>query len=121
MNSNRLCHHLRSFQAMVSIIIITIVCCAVEQSFPPAALAEIFRDPGFTVEVVTTLPPFLPLGVTWACGGHMFTWKHTGLGRISKNGPLLATRFLNISANVDVFDDRGLLGLALHRNFTVKG
>lgn len=106
---------------MVSAIIITIVYCAVGQSFPHAAQAETFSAPGFTAEVVTTLPPFLPVGVTWASDGRMFIWQRNGIIRIYKNGQLLPTPFLDISANVNQFDDRGMLGLALHPNFLVNG
>ncbi len=100
---------------------ITIVCGAVEQSFPPVAQAQTFSDPNFTSEVVTTLPPFLPVGVTWASDGRMFIWQRNGVIRIYKNGQLLATPFLDISANVNGFDDRGMLGLALHPNFLANG
>jgi len=41
--------------------------------------------------------------------------------RIYKNGQLLATPFLDISAYVNGFDDRGMLGLALHPNFLSNG
>ena len=102
-------------------IILTIVCCAVEQSSPPLAQAQTFTDPAFTSEVVTTLPQFLPVGVTWASDGRMFIWQRNGVIRIYKNGQLLPTPFLDISANVNTFDDRGMLGLALHPNFIVNG
>ncbi len=93
-------------------LILTIVCGAVGQSFPPLAQAQTFSDPGFTSEVVTTLPPFLPVGVTWASDGRMFIWQRNGVIRIYKNGQLLATPFLDISAYVNGFDDRGMLGFA---------
>lgn len=102
-------------------IILSIVCCAVEQSSPPLAQAQTFTDPGFTSEVVTTLPQFLPVGVTWASDGRMFIWQRNGVIRIYKNGQLLPTPFLDISTNVNTFDDRGMLGLALHPNFLVNG
>jgi hypothetical protein len=118
--NNRFWRHARSFQVMVSAII-TIVCCAVGQSVPPAAQAQTFSDPGFTSEVVTTRPPFVPVGVTWASDGRMFIWQRNGVIRIYKNGQLLATPFLDISAHVNTFEDRGMLGLALHPNFLANG
>lgn len=51
----------------------------------------------------------------------MFIWQRNGVIRIYKNGQLLPTPFLDISANVNTFDDRGMLGLALHPNFIVNG
>ncbi len=106
---------------MVAALMLTLVCGALGQVFSPTAQAETFSDPGFTAEVVTTLPPFLPVGVTWASDGRMFIWQRNGVIRIYKNGQLLPTPFLDISPNVNQFDDRGLLGLALHPNFLVNG
>ncbi|MFO0701268.1 MAG: PQQ-dependent sugar dehydrogenase, partial [Nitrospira sp.] len=88
---------------------------------PSVTQAQTFSDPGFSSEVVTTLPLFLPVGVTWASDGRMFIWQRNGVIRIYKNGQLLPTPFLDISANVNTFDDRGMLGLALHPNFAVNG
>ena len=106
---------------MVSAILITIVGGAIGHAFPQAAHAETFSDPGFTAEVVTTLPPFKPVGVTWASDGRLFIWQRNGVIRLYKSGQLLGTPFLDISAFVNTFDDRGLLGLALHPNFLVNG
>ena len=39
----------------------------------------------------------------------MFIWQRNGVIRIYKNGQLLATPFLDISAYVNGFDDRGML------------
>ena len=121
MNNNGFWHHVKRFRAMVAAIILTIICCGVGQTFPPAAQAQTFSDSGFTSEIVTTLPQFLPVGVTWASDGRMFIWQRNGVIRIYKNGQLLPTPFLDISANVNTFDDRGMLGLALHPNFLVNG
>ncbi|MDZ4853252.1 MAG: PQQ-dependent sugar dehydrogenase [Nitrospirota bacterium] len=66
-------------------------------------------------------PPILAGRVTWATDGRMFIWQRNGVIRIYKNGQLLPTPFLDISANVNTFDDRGMLGLALHPNFIVNG
>ena len=120
-HNNRFRRHLKSFPALIAALILTIVCNAVGQSFPPVAQAETFSDPGFTAEVVTTLSPFLPVGVTWASDGRLFIWQRNGVIRIYKNGQLLATPFLDISAYVNGFDDRGMLGLALHPNFLANG
>ena len=106
-HNNRFWRHLKSSPALVSALILTIVCGTVGQSFSPVAQAQTFSDPGFTSEVVTTLPPFLPVGVTWASDGRMFIWQRNGVIRIYKNGQLLATPFLDISAYVNGFDDRG--------------
>ncbi|HEX4945519.1 MAG TPA: PQQ-dependent sugar dehydrogenase [Blastocatellia bacterium] len=84
-------------------------------------LAQTFSDPGFTSEVVTTLPPYQPVGLTWAADGRMFIWQERGIVRIFKNGALLPTPFIDISARVNTVNDRGLLGLALDPNFASNG
>ena len=84
-------------------------------------LAQTFTDTGFTSEVVTTLPAYQPVGLTWAADGRMFIWLEQGVVRIYKNGTLLPTPFLDISAHVNQVNDRGLLGLALDPNFATNG
>ncbi len=84
-------------------------------------LAQTFTDTGFTAEVVTTLPAYQPVGLTWAADGRMFIWQEQGVVRIYKNGALLPTPFLDISARVNQVNDRGLLGLALDPNFATNG
>lgn len=83
--------------------------------------AQTFADPGFTSEVITTLPAYQPVGLTWAPDGRMFIWQEKGVVRIYKNGTLLATPFLDISSKVNTVNDRGLLGLALDPNFATNG
>ncbi|MBX3350865.1 MAG: PQQ-dependent sugar dehydrogenase, partial [Nitrospira sp.] len=107
--------------AAIAVTFMTLLCSGVEPVWAPAAQAQTFTDPGFSSEIVTTLPQFLPVGVTWASDGRMFIWQRNGVIRIYKNGQLLPTPFLDISANVNTFDDRGMLGLALHPNFAVNG
>src|SRR5262249_7740132 len=72
-------------------------------------------------ETVTTLPPFTPVGVAFAPDGRLFIWQKNGLVRIVKNGQLLTTPFLDISAKVNHYQDRGLIGLALDPNFAANG
>ena len=122
-DSNGLVLCSKRFRAMavVVVVLLTLLCPGVGPFFPSATQAQTFSDPGFSSEVVTTLPQFLPVGVTWASDGRMFIWQRNGVIRIYKNGQLLPTPFLDISANVNTFDDRGMLGLALHPNFAVNG
>ena len=121
MNSHSVGGHLHRMHAMVAALLITLVCGTLGHAVPPVAHAETFSSPAFSAEVVTTLPPFLPVGVTWASDGRLFIWQRNGVIRLYKNGQLLATPFLDISAFVNTFDDRGLLGLALHPDFLVNG
>ena len=104
--------YLKSFIALVSVWSV-FVCQQV--------LAQTFADAGFTSEVVTTLSPYQPVGLTWAADGRMFIWQEKGIVRIYKNGTLLPTPFLDISNRVNTVNDRGLLGLALDPNFATNG
>ena len=83
--------------------------------------AQTFADPGFSSELVTVLPPFTPVGLTFAPDGRMFIWQRDGVVRIFKNGVLLPAPFINIGSQVNQFSDRGMLGLALHPNFSGNG
>jgi glucose/arabinose dehydrogenase len=88
---------------------------------PHPARAQTYSDAGFASELVATLPRFTPVGLTWAPDGRMFIWQRNGIVRIFKNGALLPTPFVNISNQVNTFQDRGMLGLALHPNFAENG
>jgi glucose/arabinose dehydrogenase len=52
--------------------------------------------------------------------GRLFVVEQGGTVRIIQNGVLLATVFLNVTANVESGDEKGLLGLAFHPNFNVN-
>jgi glucose/arabinose dehydrogenase len=81
------------------------------------AQAQTFVDPQFVTETVAVLPPYTPVGLTFAPDGRLFVWLKGGVVRIVKNGALLPTPFLDIQAQVNQCQDRGLLGLALDPNF----
>jgi glucose/arabinose dehydrogenase len=57
--------------------------------------------------------------------GRLFVVEQTGQVRIIKNGALLVTPFLDVSGKMvnisKVYDERGLLGLAFHPNYTNNG
>ncbi|MGZ8480399.1 MAG: hypothetical protein ACXW6K_20985, partial [Candidatus Binatia bacterium] len=78
--------------------------------FSAKAHAQIvFNDPGFISETVATLPPYTPIGLTFAPDGRIFIWQKSGVVQIVKNGALLPTPFLDIQAHVNQCSDRGLL------------
>lgn len=85
------------------------------------AQAQTFTEPGFASELVLTLQPYKPVGLTFAPDGRMFVWQENGIVRIFKNGVLLPTPFLDISSHVNTLNDRGLMGLALDPNFATNG
>ena len=87
----------------------------------PLLEAITFDDPGFTSETVFSLPPFTMVGAVFASDGRIFAWQRTGIVRIYKNGNLKPTPFLNISSQVNIAGDRGMLGLALDPNHETNG
>lgn len=58
-----------------------------------------------------------PTAFEWASDGKMFIAQKNGVVRIFENGQLLATPFIDISAQVNDVRDRGLIGLAVHPDF----
>ncbi len=85
------------------------------------AKGQTFADPRFGAETVVTLPPFTPVGVTFAPDGRMFIWQKNGIVRVYKNGALLGDPFIDISTQVNNYQDRGLLGFALDPDFETNG
>jgi glucose/arabinose dehydrogenase/predicted phage tail protein len=83
--------------------------------------AQSFTDPRFTSEVVATFAPFSLVGMRWAPDGRLFVWQKNGVVRVIKNGALLPTPFIDLSAHVNTFDDRGMWGLAFHPDFVNNG
>jgi glucose/arabinose dehydrogenase/chitodextrinase len=97
-------------------LLVSVSVLAVEQG-----AAETFNDPGFVSEVVATLPAFTMVGLAWAPDGRLFVWQKNGVVRVIKNGVLLPTPFIDLSAKVNTFDDRGFWGLAFHPDFANNG
>jgi glucose/arabinose dehydrogenase len=95
---------------------------AIVASTPTPTYGQIsFVDPQFVTETVAQLPAFTPVGLAFAPDGRVFIWQKNGVVRIVKNGVLLSTPFLDIQAQVNQCNDRGLLGFALDPNFATNG
>jgi glucose/arabinose dehydrogenase/chitodextrinase len=108
---------LRKFAYLVAAIGITL-------GFLPSqdqAAADTFTDSGFATERVATVPPFTLVGMAFAPDGRMFVWQKNGVVRVIKNGQLLPTPFIDLSAKVNTFDDRGFWGLAFDPQFASNG
>lgn len=88
---------------------------------PARAHAQTFADPGFTSELVASLPAYQPVGLAFAPDGRIFIWQENGLVHVYKNGALLPTPFIDIRTKVNTVNDRGLLGLAFHPSFSTNG
>jgi glucose/arabinose dehydrogenase len=87
----------------------------------PAASADTFVLPEFATEVVATVPPFTLVGLMFAPDGRLFVWQKNGVVRIIKNGALLPTPFIDLSAKVNTSDDRGFWGFTFDPNFATNG
>src|SRR5215471_186226 len=74
---------------------------------------------------LTQLPGSLvdPVHVTNAHDGsnRLFVVNRSGTIRVFKDGAFLATPFLNISSLITCCDERGLLSVAFHPNYTSNG
>ena len=96
-------------------------CASVLLAQPEPASADTFADPGFATEVVATVPPFTLVGLAFAPDGRLFVWQKNGVVRVIKNGVLLPTPFVDLSARVNTFDDRGMWGFAFDPDFSTNG
>jgi glucose/arabinose dehydrogenase/chitodextrinase len=88
---------------------------------PRTATPQTFADPSFDSELVVSLPAFQLVGFTWAPDGTMFIWQKNGVVRIFHDGILHSTPFIDLSNQVNTYDDRGLLGLAVDPDFEQNG
>ena len=90
-------------------------------SFQGPAAADTFSASGFATERVATVPPYTLVGMAFAPDGRMFVWQKNGIVRVIKNGQLLPTPFIDLSAKVNTYDDRGFWGLAFDPQFASNG
>ena len=91
-------------------------------SFPgPRRRGHLHALPGSQPRRVATLPPFTLVGMAFAPDGRLFVWQKNGVVRVIKNGQLLPTPFIDLSAQVNTFDDRGFWGLAFDPHFASNG
>src|SRR5262249_37487743 len=85
------------------------------------ARADTFTNPLFVVESVASLPQFSLSGLAFAPDGRLFVWQKNGVVRVIKNGVLLPTPFIDVSAKVNTFDDRGFWGFTFDPDFANNG
>ena len=82
----------------------------------PEARAATALPAGFVIEpVVSGLD--LPTAISFTDDGRMFIAQKNGLIRVFRNGVLLPAPFIDLSADVNSFLDRGLLGMTTHPDF----
>ena len=90
-------------------------------SFQGTATADTFSASGFATERVATVPPYTLVGMAFAPDGRLFVWQKNGIVRVIKNGHLLPTPFIDLSAKVNTYDDRGFWGMAFDPQFASNG
>jgi glucose/arabinose dehydrogenase len=90
-------------------------------SSPLAVRALQFADPGFRAERVATFGEFTAVGLAFAPDERMFVWEKSGVVRIVTDAGVLPAPFLDLSARVNAYDGRGLLGLAIDPAFADNG
>jgi len=88
---------------------------AVAAASPAAALPS-----GFSEDVVAS-GLTSPTAFTFLPDGRILIAQKDGVVRISKNGALLSTPFIDISGRVNDYWDHGLLGIAADPNFATNG
>jgi glucose/arabinose dehydrogenase len=80
------------------------------------ATAAIVLPSGFVIEpVVTGLTE--PVAISFAADRRMFIAEKRGVIRVFRNGALLPTPFVDISADVNNHFEHGMLGMTLHPDF----
>jgi glucose/arabinose dehydrogenase len=96
-------------------------------SFQPAGLAArsgkaaaATPPAGFTTQTVVS-GLNTPTSFAFAPDGRIFIAEKDGVVRVFKNGALLPTPVIDISARVNNYSDRGLIGMALDPNFATNG
>ena len=112
---------MRSRTYAVHALVALAIACVGLLSFQESADADTFSDTGFATETVASFPPYSLVGMAWAPDGRLFIWEKNGVVRVIKNGQLLPTPFIDLSAKVNTFDDRGFWGLAFDPNFAQNG
>ncbi len=103
------------------LIIVAIVLVLAMFSLEDPAAADTFTGSGFATETIATLPAFTLSGMNFAPDGRLFVWQKNGVVRVIKNGQLLSTPFIDLSAKVNTYDDRGFWGFAFDPQFASNG
>jgi glucose/arabinose dehydrogenase len=98
---------------LTSLLLASLVC-----GVPGDALA---LPPGFTRVPVPGTSFQQPVGLTFDANGRMYVWERSGKVWIIENGGQLPTPLIDLSDEVNNARDHGLLGFALHPNFTENG
>lgn len=88
--------------------------------------AQTFSDPGFVSETVLQVDPYGPVGFVFLPDGRMLLWEKSGVILMVKpdaapNSYVITGTFADVSAHVNRYWDRGLLGVAVDPDFATNG
>jgi glucose/arabinose dehydrogenase len=84
-----------------------------------SALSGASVPSGFAeTQIATSLDPS---AMAFAPDGRLFVLEKIGRVRVIKNNALLADSFMDISSSVNNSNERGLIGLAFHPQFSTNG
>jgi glucose/arabinose dehydrogenase len=103
------------------LVVRALIALIVGLAFPAGAHADAFTAPGFATERVVTFDPYTPVGMAFAPDGRLFVWQKNGIVHVIKDGELLPTPFIDLSAKVNTAEDRGFWGLAFDPQFSSNG
>jgi glucose/arabinose dehydrogenase len=82
----------------------------------PYRPSDLALPPGFIIETLVSGLD-LPTTAAWSADGRLFIAQKGGRVRVFYNGALQPRDFIDLSAEVNAYWDRGLIGLAVHPDF----
>src|SRR4029453_12134449 len=111
--------------SLVALALSSLFACQSERKQPPPEIPD-------WVKLASTVPSGLldssvatgltsPTSLTLAPDGRIFLTEQIGKVRIVKNEALLSTPFLDLSAETQGDQERGMMGLTLDPNFATNG
>ncbi|HSE49965.1 MAG TPA: PQQ-dependent sugar dehydrogenase [Terriglobales bacterium] len=109
----------RSSWRTLAVLLAALLLCA-------ATGAQTFSDSGFVSETVIQVDQYGPTGFVFLPGGRMLLWEKSGVILMVKpdaapNSYVITGTFADVSAHVNRYWDRGLLGVAIDPNFSSNG
>jgi len=98
-----------------------VACVGITAAQPQSSSAASNLPPNFTVDSIAIAPASSGYGtVALASGNRIFGAEKRGVVRVWQNGVLQSQPFIDLSSEVNDFNERGLLGIAVHPNFPTQ-
>ena len=93
----------------------------VHLSTPVSTVAASNVPSGFVIDTIATGPSGAGYGTAvFASGNRVFVAEKRGIVRVWQNGVLQSQPFIDLSGEVNDFNERGMLGIAVHPNFPTQ-